>query len=101
MATKSTTPGTGVRQPTQDQIAQRAREIWMRRGSPGGCDLEHWLDAERELRAEIDCRAETTPSTSAGSPSQRQDLDEAEKRLDGLIEEELSPARRTPAGEQL
>jgi hypothetical protein len=35
--------------PTQEEIAQRAREIWLARGQPDGCDMEIWLQAEREL----------------------------------------------------
>lgn len=35
-------------------IAVRAREIWEREGYPEGKQLEHWLQAERELmQAEI------------------------------------------------
>jgi hypothetical protein len=37
--------------PTQEQIARRAYEIFMERGQPDGRDLEHWLEAERQLRA--------------------------------------------------
>ena len=35
--------------PTHDQIARRAYELWMQGGCPGGCDLEHWLEAEQQL----------------------------------------------------
>jgi hypothetical protein len=35
--------------PTHDQIAQRAREIWERRGCPQGQDREIWLEAEAQL----------------------------------------------------
>ena len=31
------------------KIAQRAYEIWLNEGSVHGCDLDHWLRAEREL----------------------------------------------------
>lgn len=34
---------------TNEQIAKRAFEIWNERGQPLGCDLDHWLEAEREL----------------------------------------------------
>jgi hypothetical protein len=39
--------------PTHDQIAQRAREIWERRGHPQGQDREIWLEAETILIKEI------------------------------------------------
>jgi hypothetical protein len=35
--------------PTHDQISQRAREIWERRGYPQGQDREIWLEAEAQL----------------------------------------------------
>jgi hypothetical protein len=38
--------------PTHDQIAQRAREIWERRGCPQGQDREIWLEAEAQLTKE-------------------------------------------------
>ena len=36
--------------PDQNQIRQRAREIWEDNGRPPGRDLEFWLQAEREFR---------------------------------------------------
>ncbi len=39
--------------PTHDQIAQRAREIWERRGHPQGQDREIWLEAEAQLAKEV------------------------------------------------
>jgi hypothetical protein len=37
-------------EPTIDQIAQRAYEIYQSRGGADGQDMEDWLQAERELR---------------------------------------------------
>jgi hypothetical protein len=37
--------------PTHEQITQRAYEIFIERGRPEGRDLEHWLEAEKQLRA--------------------------------------------------
>ena len=31
------------------EIARRAYEIWLSEGAGHGCDLDHWLRAEREL----------------------------------------------------
>jgi hypothetical protein len=31
------------------EIAKRAYEIWLKQGAGHGCDLDHWLRAEREL----------------------------------------------------
>jgi hypothetical protein len=36
-----------------DQIAQRAHELWVKQGCRHGRDLEHWLEAERQLKAEL------------------------------------------------
>ena len=36
-----------------DKIAMRAYEKWCKRGRPQGSDQQDWLDAERELRAEM------------------------------------------------
>ena len=33
----------------RDEIAKRAYEIWLNEGAGHGCDLDHWLRAEREL----------------------------------------------------
>ena len=30
------------------EIARRAYEIWLNEGGAHGCDLDHWLRAERE-----------------------------------------------------
>ncbi|HUL60968.1 MAG TPA: DUF2934 domain-containing protein [Anaeromyxobacteraceae bacterium] len=37
--------------PGAERIAVRAYQIWLESGRPEGHDLEHWLAAERELRA--------------------------------------------------
>jgi hypothetical protein len=47
-----TDPTTGVRQvePTTEQIAQRAYELYQARGGTEGQDIEDWLEAERQLK---------------------------------------------------
>jgi hypothetical protein len=35
-----------------DKIAMRAYERWVKRGRPHGSDVQDWLEAESELRAE-------------------------------------------------
>jgi hypothetical protein len=37
---------------TEDQIRQRAQEIWERNHRPDGRDEEFWFEAERELQQE-------------------------------------------------
>jgi hypothetical protein len=36
--------------PTPEEIRQRAFEIYVGRGGTHGCDLDDWLQAERELQ---------------------------------------------------
>ena len=38
-------------QPSHDEIAKRAHKIYLARGGTDGCDLDDWLQAERELKA--------------------------------------------------
>ena len=38
---------------TQEQIAKRAYEKWVKRGRPHGSDMQDWMEAEAELRAEV------------------------------------------------
>jgi len=39
------------KQITHEQISQRAYEIFVERGCPEGRDMEHWLEAETQLKA--------------------------------------------------
>ncbi len=43
------TPGNGAIN-TDDAVARRAYEIFESRGAQHGYDLDHWLEAERELK---------------------------------------------------
>lgn len=50
-AAKATTvPVTAAAEPTQDEIAAKAYELFLQGGSMDGRDLEHWLRAEEELK---------------------------------------------------
>ena len=48
--------------PTRDEIERRAYEIYMRRGSRDGSDLEDWLVAEKELFQEYSISAQKRAS---------------------------------------
>jgi hypothetical protein len=37
----------------QEKIAMRAYEKWLKQGQPHGRDVQNWLEAEAELRAEF------------------------------------------------
>jgi hypothetical protein len=54
-----TTPSVKV---PHDKIAMRAYEKWCKRGRPTGTQQQDWLEAEAELRAEMN-RMGTTPTT--------------------------------------
>jgi hypothetical protein len=36
--------------PTEDEIAERAHQIWLERGCPSGSAVQDWQEAERQLR---------------------------------------------------
>ena len=61
--------------PTHEQIAARAYEIFVERGRPEGRDLDHWLEAEAQLRAAMQANGGTaavraTQSTASNGRSQ-------------------------------
>ena len=37
----------------QEKIAMRAYEKWLKRGKPQGTEMQDWLEAEIELKAEM------------------------------------------------
>ena len=43
--------------PAPEEIRERAHQIYLSRGCVDGRDLEHWLQAERELKAASDTSA--------------------------------------------
>jgi hypothetical protein len=45
-------PATADLTPPAEKVAQRAYQIWEASGRPDGQHEEHWLRAERELRAQ-------------------------------------------------
>lgn len=47
--TPSPTPSSGV---SHDKVARRAYEKWLAQGCQHGCDVQHWLEAEAELKSE-------------------------------------------------
>ena len=47
---KSKASITSTDQPTTGEIAAVAYSIWEQEGRPEGCDVEHWLKAEAQIR---------------------------------------------------
>jgi hypothetical protein len=51
------------KRPTSAEIRRRAHEIYTERGGTDGCDLDDWLQAQRELRP--NCKSnETRPKSN-------------------------------------
>jgi hypothetical protein len=42
--------------PLEEQIRRRAHQIYLQRGGDGGSELDDWLEAESEIRAEKEDR---------------------------------------------
>ena len=75
-------PSSGASTPlARDKVADRARRIWEERGRPEGRDLEHWLEAERQLRVGD---AKTNRAGNSGELT-REDV-ESDKNVDGLVQ---------------
>lgn len=54
---------------TEEQIATRAYAIYQSGGCQPGREVEDWLQAEAEIRREMDQAAPATPKTSAKQPA--------------------------------
>jgi hypothetical protein len=69
-------------------IAQRAEAIWRERGSPVGCDVEHWLEAERQLYSNGSRVRDPMERSSADfAPDEENALkDSVDKELDQMAE---------------
>ena len=74
-------------EPSRDAIAQRAREIWKAAGCPEGHDMEHWLQAEAELRTAGQNKALGIGVSPDANPSPRA------VRLAEPVKPEPQPAR--------
>lgn len=78
----------------QQEIAQRAREIWSARGKPGGCDTEIWLEAERQLAAAAPSSSSIEPETSrtvSDAPGAFVERVKAETAAESVVEYLISP----------
>jgi hypothetical protein len=59
---KSKKAATPKSRPAQDQIAARAYEIYLERGSTPGDPMQDWLQAERELTIQTKSKKSRTKS---------------------------------------
>jgi hypothetical protein len=55
IVTPPTTKPAGTPQLTvpHEKIAMRAYEKWLKRGQPQGTEMQDWLEAEKELKTEM------------------------------------------------
>lgn len=51
------------KQPREEQIRQRAYEIYLARGCEDGHDREDWIEADRELKGLTGCSDEIIDAT--------------------------------------
>lgn len=49
----SSTPPKNIIALTHEQIAERAKSIWLKRGCPNGQDEKNWQEAEKQLKQEL------------------------------------------------
>lgn len=59
---------------SSEQIAEQARLIWERAGRPDGRDLEHWFQAEYELRLQRAYCDQTQALLARGGGSRHGDV---------------------------
>jgi hypothetical protein len=74
--------------PTNEQIAALAHAIWIDRGSPYGRDLDHWLEAERQLRGIVEPLGDEGRLDPEIAPAARID-----RELERIVS---PPAQRSP-----
>lgn len=102
-------PALSSRTASEDDIARRARAIWAARGCPAGCDVEIWLEAEREITAALPPepakstrRARTSTAISAKGVRQPAPADPIDDReLNERLDDFGVPPRRSPTSVDL
>ena len=72
--------------PTREQVQELAHAIWTDRGCPQGCDVEIWLEAERQLREpmRLDAGAGPTDAEASLDPD-RSDAARVEREMDRIV----------------
>jgi hypothetical protein len=90
-STKKTSGGAGdaprQKDPSPDQIAALAHAIWIDRGRPEGREIDHWLEAERQLRGEIrrPAAANDLPADNASIDPDRTLETDVDRALDRIV----------------
>jgi hypothetical protein len=83
-----TSAPTASTEPTQDQIEVLAHAIWVDCGCPEGRAMDHWLEAERQLRGVIEPLTDPDRLDPDTAPAARID-----RQLDRIVG---APGPRSP-----
>jgi len=67
--------------PTQEQIEQRAYELYLQRGGQDGADVNDWLEAERELNDLVQRPIDLPAANGTADATQ---IADAEKMLEDM-----------------
>lgn len=80
--------------PSREQIQALAHAIWKDRGCPQGCDMEIWLEAERQLCV----KRSVAPGQPLGAEEESVDPDRSDAaRIDRELDRIVSPPeQRSP-----
>ena len=69
---------------SNEEIAERAYQIYEREGRSDGRAMDHWLQAESELRAERQGQSQNR-GASPNNPQSRQDQPRSARRLQETV----------------
>jgi hypothetical protein len=81
---------------THDEIAERAREIWITRGSPAGQDCDIWYEAERQLMSARGAGGVPAPTNRGPSKTARGTKPDQTDVDDEALVERLNSVGGTP-----
>lgn len=80
--------------PSPEQIGALAHAIWIDRGSPEGKDIDHWLEAERQLSGNVrdSLSADDLPASNLALDPDRVLETDMDRELDQIV---APPKRRS------
>lgn len=78
----------------RDRIAARAYAIWLESGQPDGRDMEHWLEAERQLGLDDTAASLENRATHTSATAREIGSDEFRDRVEETMDEIASPSQQ-------
>lgn len=78
----------------RDRIAARAYAIWVEAGQPAGRDMEHWLEAERQLGLDTIGTSLENSATHTAATAREVGSDEFRDRVEDTMDEIASPSQQ-------